>query len=152
SPLDGFDLVSAKINSRGTPLRSRLPDGTEYTAARINAIVTRQWDFTRFPFDDHDLELMIEDSDLEEERLVFEADTANSDYDPELHVSGWKVERRGIHVERHTYRSNYGDTTIARGAESHYSRVVFKVGLRREGFGRFFKVFFGLFVATLVAW
>lgn len=152
SLLDAYELVGARINSKGTPLRSTLPDGVEYAAVRINATFTREWDFTHYPFDDHDLEIIVEDTDLEEERLVFEPDVANSSFDPEIHVSGWKVEPRRIRVEHHVYRSNYGDTTLARGAESHYSRVVFSVGLRREGSARFFKVFFGLFVATLVSW
>ncbi len=83
---------------------------------------------------------------------MYVPDGANEGVDPDVSVAGWRVARFGHALENHVYRSNYGDTTLATGSESHYSRYVFKVDLERTGTSRFFKVFFGLFMATLVAW
>ena len=152
NPSDTFEIVGGRVNSRANSVRRTLPDGWEYAAVRLNVTITRQWDLTRFPFDDHMLEIVVEDAELAEAQFVFASDAVNTGMDPELSVPGWIVGDSDTHVLTHTYQSNYGDTSIEANAESRYSRFVFSVHLRRVGIARFFKVFFGLFVATLVAW
>ncbi len=152
NPLDSFDIINARINSRATTERRTLPDGTEYAEIRLNATITRQWELERYPFDDHELQIAIEDATLEDHRLVFDPDVDNSDVDPDLSVSGWRIGEHHMTVATRVYHSNYGDTSLPTGSESSYSRVLFTVDLHREGLARFFKVFFGIFVATLVSW
>lgn len=54
-------------------------------------------------------------------------------------------------VVRQVYRTNQGDTSLPKGNESSYSRYAFSIEVRRPGYGRFSKVFFGLFIATMIA-
>ncbi len=150
--LESFDVVGGRISSRTNVIKKKLADGIEYGAVRVNAIINKQWDLTHFPFDDHKLRLRIEDAERETSQVIFEADTANEGVDPDITLSGWSVARFGHELTDHVYKSNYGDTTLATGNQSHYSRYSFEVELKRSGSGRFFKFFFGLFMATLVAW
>lgn len=152
NPLDNAELVGGRVVSRGNVVRRTLADGTEYAAARITATFNRAWDLSRFPFDDHVLTIVVEDAELPATELVYEVDHANSDVDPELVVSGWLVGDHTARTVEHVYQSNYGDPTLSLGPESRYARFELGVTLRRAGVARFFKVFFGLFVATLVSW
>jgi hypothetical protein len=49
------------------------------------------------------------------------------------------------------YQTNYGDTSLPSGSESVYSRFLFAVPIERAGYGYFLKLFFGLFIATAIA-
>lgn len=152
NPADSFEIIGGRINARMNPIRHTLPDGYEYSAVRINATITEHWDLTRYPFDNHDVAIAIEDAVHEEQVWRYVPDTENAEIDPELVVSGWEVGDFQTAVTTHEYHSNYGDTTIAPHAQSEYSRFTFTLNLRRVGGARFFKVFFALFIATLAAW
>jgi hypothetical protein len=54
-------------------------------------------------------------------------------------------------VEEHQYHTNYGDTSLPTGSTSIYSRFVYSIPLVRPNWGYFLKLFFGLFVATAIA-
>jgi len=151
-PMDSFEVISGKVNSKTNCTHSELPGEVHYTACRIAATVIKHWDVTRFPFDDHQLAIEIEDGDIDETKGVYRADEKNSKLDPEVSVAGWKV--AGFHsaTSDRKYDSNYGDTSLPADAESSYSRYTFAVDLKRTSRGRFFKVFFGLFVTALVSW
>ena len=152
SPLDTFEIIGGRVLSKSNVIKKKLPDGLSYDAARINASITKQWALAHFPFDDHTINIQIEDAERETARAVYTADKTNEGVDPSVSVSGWRIANHSDEVQEHVYHSNYGDTSIPTGAESHYSRYVFSVELERMGQGRFFKFFFGLFVATLASW
>jgi len=152
SPVDSFELVGGRVLSRGTVLKKALPNGETYQAVRVNALLQHEWDLHQFPLDDHRLRIRVEDSDQEAEQAVFVADAENEGVDPDLLLAGFRVTGHAHEVTTHGYASNYGDTSLAKGASSRYSRYEFAVDLARTGWGRFLKLFFGLFVATLVSW
>src|SRR5262249_55733124 len=58
----------------------------------------------------------------------------------------------GAEVLRHLYHTNYGDTSLPTNRESAYSRYIFSIDVARPGYGRFLKVFFGLFISVLISW
>jgi len=152
SPLDSFELMGGRITSRSNVVKKKLSEGVEYNAVRVNATVHKQWDLKQFPFDDHTLRIQVEDAEREVSRGVYVADAENEGIDPEVTVSGWDVVGHRHEVVDHAYHSNYGDTSAATNAETHYSRYIFDIELKRNGWGRFFKFFFGLFIATFVSW
>ena len=112
------------------------------------ATITQFWDISRFPLDDHILNLSVEDSDNEEFKVKFVADTENSRTGPNVRVPGWTVgPAKGIVSSTH-YTSNYGDTSLPSDNDSTYSRFTWQITIYREGFGYFGKLFCGLFIAT----
>jgi hypothetical protein len=152
SPIDSFELVGGRINSKTNVIKKVLPDGTEYAAARVNATIQRVWDLRRYPFDRHALEIAIEDSDLDVARNVFVADGASQGIDPDVAVQGWQLSRLDGEVVDHLYPSNYGDTSVSATAEGRYSRYVARVWVSRKSNALFLKSAFPLFVACIVAW
>lgn len=152
SPLDSFEVIGGRVSSRSNVIRKTLPDGQMYAAARVSATIQQPWDLARFPFDDHTLKIQIEDSERDALTAIYVPDEANAGIDPEVRVAGWRVGGHAQAVGEQVYRSNYGDTSLPTGAHARYSRYVFSAGLARDGVGRFFKFFTGLFIATLASW
>jgi len=151
NPLDSFDVVGGEIESKQHAIERPLKDGVRYASCRVIAVVTKFWDVSRFPIDDHELEIVIEDSQNEEFKLSYVADAANCNVSPSVSVSGWKLSTHQILVRSEVYRTTYGDTDLPSDTESTYSRFIFSISMTRPGYGYCFKLFFGLFVATAVA-
>jgi hypothetical protein len=152
SPLDSFELIDGRVNSKTNVIKKTLPYGQDYAAVRVNATIHRQWDLHDYPFDDHDLVITVEDSDLDVTRSEFVPDAQSQGVDPDVVVSGWDVAGFDPRVDSHLYHSNYGDTSIAQTAESRYSRYIVTMHAKRKGSARFLKVAFALLIAVLVAW
>lgn len=150
-PIDSFEVAGGRVTSKTGILRKKL--GTQnYVSARVIATVTKVWELKRFPLDTHALTLEIEDAEHDTRTMVYERDHDNVGVSPDLQIPGWVMRTSGAEVERHVYRTNYGDTSIPTNAESSYARYRFTIQIARPGYGRFLKVFFGLFISVLVSW
>lgn len=152
SPIDTFEIMDGRVTGKTNLIKKKLPDGTDYASARVTATVHQQWDLHRYPFDDHVLELKIEDSEFDVKNVVFVPDTANQGLDPMVQVAGWDIVRLSSDVAPHTYHSNYGDTSLATNAETQFSRYTARIEAERRGVARFFKTVFALLVAVLASW
>ncbi len=152
-PVDSFEIIDGKINSKTNIIKKKMPNGEDYGAARVNATIHQQWDLRRYPLDDHDLQIIIEDSEMDATRAVFVADAKGQGIDPRVSVSGWDVGRTlGHQVISHLYESNYGDLSISETAATHFSRYAVTLEAKRSNVGRFFKVLFALLISVLVSW
>jgi len=49
------------------------------------------WDLRRFPFDRQLLRIEMEEAERDTASLVYVPDTANSSFDPEVNLSGWRI-------------------------------------------------------------
>lgn len=145
-----FELVnSIEFNKVGESHEKY--DSINYSTFRCNSVVKKEWNVTDFPFDKQKVEIIIEDIDSDNSRLVFVPDSAASMIDKDVKLEGWVIEDFGIKVIDHIYETNYGDPTIPEGDYSTYSRVVVYFTLEREGAGLFFKLFVGLFISVLIS-
>lgn len=151
SPAETFEVVGGRLDAQdNTPYANEL-DGWRYSSRRVVATVTQFWNVSRFPLDDHTLRIAIEDADNESSKLMYVADSDNCGVSPQLQVPGWKVGTPWAAIEEHEYRTNYGDTSLPTGSASTYSRFIYSIPLTRPNWGYFIKLFFGLFVATAIA-
>jgi hypothetical protein len=149
-PWKSCDVVGGKTETKEVVYQTKLGD-TYYASCHVVAVVTQFWDVARFPLDNHELQISLEDNANEEFKVEYLADTQNSGASPDLQVPGWTVRGRTALVAPHRYQTNYGDTSLPSDNESVYSRFVFSVPLTRQGIGYFLKLFLGLFVATAIA-
>jgi hypothetical protein len=150
-PLDTFELVNGRITSKTGVVKKKL--GSEnYALCRVLAQVNKNWDLRRFPLDAHSLELELEDGEQDDRIAVYLRDADNTGISPTLEVPGWKVTQSHGETEVHTYHTNYGDTSLPKNRESSYSRYRYTIDVVRPGYGRFLRVFFGLFIAVLISW
>lgn len=122
-----------------------------YQTVRVNAKVKEEWDVTNFPFDKQEIEVIIEDYDKDNTKLVFVPDVKGSKMDKSVHLEGWKISDFGIKVIDNTYETTYGDPELAVNDYSTYSRAVIHFTIEREGNGLFFKLFIGLFISVLIS-
>ncbi|MEO0185337.1 MAG: hypothetical protein ABIL20_06020 [candidate division WOR-3 bacterium] len=150
NPLESFDVVNGHIESKEGVYHDKV-NGFNYGACRVIATIKKFWDISRFPLDNHTLTIEIEDNDNEEFKLKYVPDTENSGTDPQVQVPGWKLGTTNAIVSAHTYKTNYGDISLPTNNASIYSRFIFSVNIIRPGYGYFFKLFFTVFVAALVA-
>jgi hypothetical protein len=150
APFETFELANGKIESRQL-ITNEVKDGENYAVMRCLATVTQFWDVRRFPFDNHDPEIEIEDSLHELDEMAYVADTVNSKINPDLHAPGWVVVGGEATALSQVYKTNYGDRTLPTDAESEYSRFRYAIHLERSGLGVLPKLFFPLWVAVALA-
>jgi hypothetical protein len=149
-PYESFELANGKIDSRQL-LTKDVKAGENYAILRCTATIVKFWDVISFPFDNHILELQIEDNVWTEDILTYVPDSNNSTVSPQLAVPGWKVAPSQTAVVPYIYHTNYGDITLPKDAESTYSRFIFSIPIVREGMLGSLKLFFAMYMAILIA-
>ncbi len=122
-----------------------------YAAMRIKAQLTQFWDVSQFPFDDHVLRIVLEDTNSEAHLMRYEPDIEGSSIAPEFQVPGWSVKPLVVRTATHVYHTSFGEPTLPTASRSEYAQTVFEVPIVRTGFGTFLKFFAGLFVSVAIA-
>lgn len=77
NPLESFEVVNGRTESIDA-VYEEVIEGYNYASCRVVAIITKFWDVTDFPLDDHVLTIEIEDTDNESFKLHYIADRENS--------------------------------------------------------------------------
>jgi hypothetical protein len=150
-PHETFEVVNGKIEDKEVIGEVKKVGGENYISARVTATITKFWDITDYPLDNHEVTIEIEDGDNEADKLRFIADGQNSSVNSNVQIPGWNLRQNAAMVISNSYSTNYGDTSLPTGNASTYSRFVFRMAMERPGYGYFAKLFFGLFVAVLIA-
>jgi hypothetical protein len=150
-PHETFELANGRITWKKLIEKKVVKGGQNYAVLRCIAMMTKFWDVAQFPLDNHNLDLEVEDSLSEDHLQIYVPDKENSTLSQELRTPGWQVTGFKTSQGVKLYKTNYGDTTLAKGAESRYSRFVMSIQLERTGIGTFFKLFFPLYVAICIA-
>jgi len=146
-----FGIIEGRIESNDEVARKELPDGFHYACRRITAKITKFWDVTKYPMDHHTLTIGIEEEDKETHLVRYLADDAPSGVSPDIRMPGWQLAKLGTAASEGSYASNFGDATLPTGNESRYSRFTYRMEFRRHGTGYLFKIFFGVWIAALIA-
>lgn len=150
-PYETFSVVDGRVESKTEPQLKDLPGGEKHAWVRVVAKITRFFDTSKYPLDNHRLEVIIEEENDESDRVRYVVDAVNSSASRDIKLSGWEFERLFTTASQQQYRSNFGDTTLPTGNESRYSRVSTAVAFTRVGWTFFFKLFFALWVCTVIA-
>lgn len=139
-----FEITNGTISSRS---ESDVYDDGEFkrVSVRVQASILHQFDVSRFPLDDHIIDIQFEDSSANSTELTFVLDEGAA-LDQGVKVAGWTVALHQIAIEPYTYQSNYG---YADAPPLEYSRVHMLISLDRNSFGALFKRYWisGLAVA-----
>lgn len=150
NPSRSFEIVGGSYSLQGEPIESA-GEGFRYASMRVRAVIYQPFDVGRFPLDDHWLQITIEDNQNEAHKLAYAADVENSRVDPGVDLPGWIVDHTAMNVTTYSYRTNYGDVSLPSGSISQYSRFAFQVHIRRPGTLLFWKLFWGLLIATSIS-
>ena len=149
-PGENFQVVDGWIESKEKA--DEFTNGDErYTLYRVVARITKFFDVSRFPCDDHVLTINIESPAFERNKLLFVADTENSGVSSRVQIAGYSIRQRDILEKPHAYRSTRGDPRLAAGTERLHSQLRLGIWVSRPSWGFYLKMFMALFGAVGVA-
>jgi hypothetical protein len=143
-PAKNFQLVEAKIDKRDIVEQYFGEDGVNYQSVRVTARITKFFNTTRVPLDDHLLTISFEDAERDGTQLRYVADSATN-MSSRVKVGGYALTGFWKVVKPHTYKTSYGDPRVPPGTHKTFTEFVFGVGVKRAGMGLYFKLLVGLF-------
>lgn len=150
NPGETFNIVEGEIASKQL-LASKVENGEHYALYLVEAKVTKFFNTSRFPVDDHLLTLAIEDGSRRWEELEYVPDLEGSNISSRVKMPGYKALKTALVVKPHAYKSNFGDPAMPAGTRRTYSQLIYGIWNGRTGYGPYLKVFVGLFAAAAIA-
>jgi len=151
NPGETFQVVGGEIvKPTPTLIEKKDVNGEHYALYRVIAKITKTFNTTRFPRDDHLLTIHIEDNERPFYQLHYIADEANSNYSSRVNVPGYKVYQQTAVVKPHSYKTNRGDPELPEGYKATYSQFIYGIWIERPGWGLHIKMFLTLFAAVLI--
>lgn len=148
-PGKNFRLVDGKIEKKDLQTSYVSPDGTHYELYKVVARVTKFFNTTRVPLDDHMLNIYIEDSSSDVTKMRYVSDPQSS-ISSRVKVSGYDITGHAVVVKPHTYKTSYGDPRLKEGHRTTFSEFNYGVTLKRNGLGVYMKLFIGLYAGVLL--
>jgi hypothetical protein len=149
-PGEKLQIVDGSIESKEKV--DEYTSGDEhYVLYRVVARITKFFDVSRFPRDDHALAINIESPASERRELLFVADKENSGISSRVQIPGYSIYRHAVIEKPHAYISTHGDPRLAEGTEKVQSQLRMGVWIHRLGWGFYLKMFVALFAAVGVA-
>jgi hypothetical protein len=148
-PGENLQVINGEIKSK--LLEENLTSGqARYEEYRIIANINKVFDVTRFPLDSDQLTLEFEDNFNSTNTLVYVPDISGTKVNPSIIIPGYEITNLSITERPHYYTTNFGNPN-RRDNEIGYSRLSFNIGIVRPGWGWFFKIFQGLFLAVAIS-
>ncbi len=118
----------------GAPRPEVMPDGHKLQTFHIYGRFGHPFPLARYPFDNHDITLSIEDAKRRSWELVHDIDVAGSAIRPDLSVPGWTLGALHAELGETRFATTFGDTRSNADSE-RYSRVEFTVHIDRPVVG-----------------
>ncbi|MBL7775382.1 MAG: hypothetical protein JNK89_05235 [Saprospiraceae bacterium] len=147
-PLQTLEIANAKEVDYSLDFTEE-KNGVQWSGKKVHAILKKDWDIRRFPFDAQRLTIELEESDHDIETMVYAPDTANTRLEQKLVISNWQIESFDIVSGGKKYNTTYGDPSLASG--SAYPRATLTLFIKRKSWGLFFSLFTGMYVAFFIS-
>jgi hypothetical protein len=148
--LESFSVVDGFIDSKEELVKKK-EGNVSYGLYRIVATIHKNFDLSKYPLDDHELKIQVEDLKHDSTELVYRADKANTNMSDGVHVPGWDSGHFEAGTDLSRYPTNYGNGGQSKATQSSYSRFTFALEMSRNGYGNFFKLFAMLFFGGLLS-
>ena len=149
NPGENFQVLDGDIQNK--ELVDNYTNGTlHYEIYYVKANITKSFDITRFPVDNHILNIEIEDKKTLRQNLIYVPDNGTSDINPNVQVPGYSIGKILVIEKPHIYNSNFGDPRLGQG-RTLYSQLRAGIDISRPDLGFYFRIFIGLFIAVAAA-
>lgn len=126
------------INGAPTKYEVKVDEAQGYLEYRVRGDFIKTFDFTQYPFESHELAVMLEHKNLDASRMVFK-ESSESGMESTASVVGWELRDFKTSVTEHAY------------GEEKYSRFVFSVTLARPRVSSFLKSVLPVLVITTIS-
>lgn len=148
-PGSSFQVVDGEILKKERVDRD-LNNFPYYELYRVKAKMTKFFNTTRFPRDDHLLTIKIEDKVNQIYSQEFIPDVEGSAVSSRVKLHGYKVYNDKLVQKYHSYKTSRGEATYADKVQETYSQLIYGIWIKRPGWGNYIKMFEGLFAAVAV--
>lgn len=125
-------------------------NGTTWQLMKLRATMKQNWKVGNYPFDKQHLVVHVENTIFDRSSLVFEPDKLGSGYDRELTLDGWSISNFEVVCNDKEYTTVFGDPSTDM-LHSEYSSFDIVIDIERDGWGLFWKLFSGMYIAFLIA-
>ena len=149
-PGETFKMATGELLNRELLKKSDAGD-RHYALYRASAQISKKFDISRFPRDEHQLLITIEDRALESYQLVYKTEPSESDVSSRADVPGYDIVSLKTNVKPHSYKRPMGDPDLPRDFKATYSQFITGIVIARPTWGLFVKMFVALFIAMLLA-
>ncbi len=150
NPGETFQVVNGEILSK-TLVDKRDEGKNHYALYRTMVAITKNFDVTRFPRDDHMLTISIEDAARQSYQLLYLTDEEASDISSRVAASGYKILSKVASVKPHSYKTARGNPGLPVNFRATYSQFSLGVWIARPSWGLFFKLTGILYAAVTMA-
>lgn len=149
-PGESFQVVNGEILAKA--LMERQEDGRRrYALYRVTAQITKNFDTTRFPRDDHLLTIAIEDAARQSYQLRYVTDAAASDISSRVAIAGYRIVGKAVNIKPHSYKTARGNPNLPTNFRATYSQFSLGVAIARPTWGLFVKLAVILYAAVAMA-
>ncbi len=148
-PGEAFQVVGGEIQKSSLE-DEKVINGEHYAMYRVIAKITKAFNTSRFPRDDHLLTIHIEDAHHPFYQVEYIADTENSTYSSRVAIPGYTIYDQSTVVKLHSYKTNRGDPALPAGYKDTYSQFIYGLWIKRPTWGLHIKMFLTLFAAVLI--
>jgi len=149
-PGESFHIVDGEVLSKEL-VRSSSDGDHHYELYRVAARITKMFNITRYPLDNHQLTIRIEESNLQWQQLQYKPDVEGTTYSSRVSVPGYIIYRSDLLNKPHAYKSSRGDPLSPIAHKTVYSQLTYALSIKRSDLGLYFKMFQGLFAAVAIA-
>ncbi|MBK9072688.1 MAG: hypothetical protein IPL79_17060 [Myxococcales bacterium] len=149
-PGETFAVVDGEILGK-TLIERAERQGRQYARYYVQATISKPFDGSRFPRDEHLLTIAIEDQKRQSYQQVFVPDTTGTVVSSRVAVHGYELGAADIKVRAHGYKSRMGDPGLPDDYRATYSQLVFGVMLQRHSWGIFWRLFLALYISVGLA-
>jgi len=144
NPGGNFQIVDGEILSKTKKITYKSGE-RNYALYRIKAKVTKFFNVSRFPLDDHVLTIKIEDNNHQFQTLRYIGDQETSNLSSRVKVPGYRIYRTGLVVKPHSYKTSRGDPRLPTAYKATYSQFIYGIWMSRPNWSFYFKIFWGIF-------
>lgn len=150
NPGNNFQIINGKI------ITKKLLDDTDlgeehYELYRITAEITKFFNISRYPRDDHVMTILIEDTKRQFYDLRYVPDSDGSEVSSRVKIPGYKIYSHQLVEKAHSYKTRRGNPRLPQDYKETYSQLAFGIGIKRASWGLYIKMFIGIFSAVCLA-
>lgn len=124
-----------------------LKDKTFYNSLHVQGRFHHNFILNNYPFDQQNLCIKLENSIYTSTQLVYRADTVNSNFQKEITIAGWQLDKFTIDTKEHKYTTNFG--LPENENNDNYSNLSFSLKLSRPVEYFFWKLLLPIIIVLL---
>jgi len=145
-----FHVLNGDIRSRKM-IDSTFNNNEYYVLYRVETQITKFFDISRYPRDNHLLTIAIEDSQHRWQNLKYIPEINTSDISSRVRLPGYEVNGDSMVSKPHPYRTNRGDPRLKAGSKIYYNQLIYGIFIFRPDWGLYYKMFESLFASVAIA-